>query len=383
MAKYNGLNATLVHNLKKKIEELRASEEKFRIIFEGANDGILVADAKTKKFVFANPKICKLTGYSEKELLELGIEDIHPKKDLPYVLDQFKEQMQGSITLAKDLPVLRKDKKVVYCDINAAPLKIKDQEVVVGFFRDTTERREAEEKLKESEKKFRIIFESGKVGMAVSNLKGMLIDANKTFCDMHGYTREDLVNKKTFMGLTPKKWVKYELDIIKNQVMKRGYSDSFEKEQIKKNGEVFPVDVTIHLIKDEQGKPSSLWAIVRDITERKKAEEKFKTFFEHMPDIVQSVGPDAKFKYVNKEWRKILGYGDRDIKKMKIWAIIKKSELKHCEQIFKQIMFGKSFRNVKTVFVSKKGREILVNGSINPVIENKKMTETIGIFRKI
>ena len=91
---YHKLNVTLIHNLRKKIEELRVSEEKFRSIFENAIEGILVADAKTRKFVFANPQICTLTGYSKKELLKIGVEDIHPQKDLPHVLSEFTKQLK-------------------------------------------------------------------------------------------------------------------------------------------------------------------------------------------------------------------------------------------------------------------------------------------------
>ena len=63
----------------KKIKELlKESEEKFQVFFKGATDGFIAADPKTKKFLFVNPKICELIGYNEKELLKLGVEDIHP-----------------------------------------------------------------------------------------------------------------------------------------------------------------------------------------------------------------------------------------------------------------------------------------------------------------
>ncbi len=150
---YAKLNVTLVHNLKKKIEELKESENKFRSIFENAIDGILAADAKTKKFVFANPQIYKLTGYNEKELFQLEVGDIHPKKNLPYVIDQFTKQVQGKIALAQNIPVLRKNKKVVYCDINSVLMKINGRELLMGFFRDVTERKKAEQKLLQQKEK--------------------------------------------------------------------------------------------------------------------------------------------------------------------------------------------------------------------------------------
>jgi len=111
----------------------KESEEKFKAIFDNAGEGILIADAKTKKFAFANPRICKILGYKENELLKLKVDDIHPKKDLPHVMDQFKKQVQKKI-LTSNLPVLRKDKKVIFCDITATPLIIGGKEYLAGFF---------------------------------------------------------------------------------------------------------------------------------------------------------------------------------------------------------------------------------------------------------
>ena len=88
---------------------LKRSEEKFRTIFEGAEAGILGVDAVTRKALMASPSMCSLTGYSDSELLELAVDDIHPAEDLPFVLEQFHKLLDGEITVARDIPVLRKD----------------------------------------------------------------------------------------------------------------------------------------------------------------------------------------------------------------------------------------------------------------------------------
>jgi PAS domain S-box-containing protein len=149
---------------RKKTEKmLQESEERFRAIFEGANDGILAADAKTRRFSFANPKICEITGYSLEELLKLGVGDINPKKDLPYVIDSFEEQRQGKVALSKDIPVLRKDGRVVYCDVSSKSLKIGGQEYLVGIFRDVTESKKAEEKLRQNSDRIEMMNEKLRV----------------------------------------------------------------------------------------------------------------------------------------------------------------------------------------------------------------------------
>jgi PAS domain S-box-containing protein len=120
---------------KKAEETLKESEETFRSIFENAGDGILVADLKNRKFVMVNKKICKMLGYGRKELLKLDVSRIHPKKDLPTVIRAFKLQAQRKITVARGLPVLRKDKSVFYADISSGPFVLKGKRYMMGFFR--------------------------------------------------------------------------------------------------------------------------------------------------------------------------------------------------------------------------------------------------------
>lgn len=119
-------------------KKLKESEGRYKIVFKNAGDGILVADAKTKKFIFTNNSMCILTGYSEEELLCLGVEDIHPPEDIAYVIEQFTAQIKGEISLAKDISVLTKDKKVIYCDVNSALTEMDGRKVLLGFFRDIT-----------------------------------------------------------------------------------------------------------------------------------------------------------------------------------------------------------------------------------------------------
>ena len=89
---------------RKKTEKvLLRTHEKLKAIFEGATDGILAVDIKSKKFSFVNPRICEITGYSMKELFKLNITKIHPKKDLKYILDQFEKQVEGKCSILKDI----------------------------------------------------------------------------------------------------------------------------------------------------------------------------------------------------------------------------------------------------------------------------------------
>jgi PAS domain S-box-containing protein len=131
--------------LKKAEEALRSSEEKFRAIFDNANDGILLADIETKQFYSGNTSICQMLGYSLEEIKNLGVTDIHPTEDLPHVIRQFEGQLRKEIAVAKDLPVKRKDGSVFYVDINSSLVTLAGKTYILGLFRDTTERKKKEE----------------------------------------------------------------------------------------------------------------------------------------------------------------------------------------------------------------------------------------------
>ncbi len=125
---------------RKRMEEaLRNSEGRFRAIFDNANDGILLADEATKKFYAGNNKICQMLGYSLEEIKNLGVTDIHPKEDLPYVIGQFEGQARGEIVLAKDIPVKRKDGSILFADVNSSLVTVAGRKYLLGVFRDITE----------------------------------------------------------------------------------------------------------------------------------------------------------------------------------------------------------------------------------------------------
>ena len=129
-------------------DALRESEEKYRVIFEGSSFDILVADSKTRQFIYANPSVCRLFGYTESELLQLSVTDIHPKDSLDHVAYEFESQVRGEKTLASELPCLRKDGTVFYADVTTALTTLKGgRECAVGFFADITDRRDLSQQL--------------------------------------------------------------------------------------------------------------------------------------------------------------------------------------------------------------------------------------------
>jgi len=133
---------------KKAEEALRESEARYRTLFQGAAEGILVADINTKKFIYANPAQCKMLGYKKEDLEQMSLNDIHPKKDLDWVIDEFMAQARGEKTVILDIPCLRKDGTTLYADISTTSMVINGKACNVGFFSDITERKRADEEIR-------------------------------------------------------------------------------------------------------------------------------------------------------------------------------------------------------------------------------------------
>ena len=131
---------TDITKLKRAEDAERESEEKFRLIFNNASDGILLTDTQSMKFEMGNRKICEMLGYSEDEILRLRILDIHPEKDLPDVLLGI-QKAKGEVLTLTDIPMKRKDGTVFFADIASSTIHIHGKQLLLGIIRDVTRER--------------------------------------------------------------------------------------------------------------------------------------------------------------------------------------------------------------------------------------------------
>ncbi len=264
-------------------EALRESEERYKTLFQNAAEGVIVADLETKKFKYANPAICKMLGYTEKELLQLGVNDIHPGENLPHVFSEFEAQARGEKTLAPELPCLRKDGTVIYADVNAASVMIDGRKCNVGFFTDITERKQAEEEIR----KFRTIAEKANYGVAISDIDGNLIYVNEYFAAIHGYTTEQLIGKNLVV-FHNKEQLKEVLRLNEN-LKKLGSLNATETWHTHKCGTVFPMLMSSIIIKDENGEPRYMATTAIDITEKKRLESEYEKYKEKILSVQKHI----------------------------------------------------------------------------------------------
>lgn len=143
---------SMVDSLKIKAKEvatligaLSESEQRYRVLFESAAEGILVIEIETKKFKYANPAICKILGYTEKEFEQMTLLDIHPKNKLEIVISQFESMAKGEKILTSDVDCCRKDGTIIYADIKGTKILVDQTECILGYFTDTTSRKLSED----------------------------------------------------------------------------------------------------------------------------------------------------------------------------------------------------------------------------------------------
>jgi PAS domain S-box-containing protein len=256
---------------RKKVDEaLRESEKKYRALFEGVAEGLLVADIQTKEFKYANPAICRMLGYTEDGLKQMSVADIHPKEELEHVISEFEAQARGDKTLAENLPCLRKDGGIVYADISTTKVTIDGREFNVGFFKDITKRKRAEEALKESEEKYRLLIENQGEGIATADLDENFIFVNPAAEKIFGVIKGGLVgrNLKEFTSTE-------QFEFIQEQTKKRHKEEkgSYEIEIMNAKGEKRFLLLTAAPWFDKDGVLTSTFGIFRDITERKQLQQ--------------------------------------------------------------------------------------------------------------
>ena len=241
-------------------ETLKESEEKFRAIFEGSKDGILLADVESKRLVTGNNAICDMLRYSPDEIRNLRVMDLHPEAEHPRVLDVFERQSRQELEVAMDLPVKRRDGSIFFAAIKSSPVTISGKRYMIGNFRDVTDRRKTEEALT----RLGMAVDQAAEAIVVTDTEGIIEYVNPAFERITGYPREEAVGR----GMRILKSGKHDDQFYKEMwaVLSKGEVWRGRFINRRKDGTLYDEEDTISPVRDASGKIVNFVAGKRDVT---------------------------------------------------------------------------------------------------------------------
>jgi two-component system CheB/CheR fusion protein len=172
---------------------------RYRRLFESAQDAILILDFDTGKILDVNPYLMDMLGYSHEEFLEKYLWEVSPFKDTALNKETFAKLQREGYVRYEDLPLETSDGRSISVEFVSNSYPVSGKTFIQCNIRDITERKniqkKAEQALKESEKRYRTLFEESKDGVYSVLRDGEITDANPSFRELFGYTREEMIGK--------------------------------------------------------------------------------------------------------------------------------------------------------------------------------------------
>ncbi len=326
---------------KSAVEELELSEERFRNLFENANDIIYVHDLKGN-YLSMNKAAEEIFGYTREEALKLNMSAIVAPDHLGLASFKLKEKLNGeSAQTAYELDCIKKDGTRITLEVNSSVIRKNGEPIAVqGIARDVTERKFAEEAIIESENQYRDLFENANDLIYTHDLQGNFTSLNRTGERITGYTRDEALTMNLAEVVAP------ESISAARQMTARKLSDNvattYEITIIAKDGRRVLLELSTRLI-FKNGSPIGVQGIGRDVTERQRAsvaiqqsEQRYRQLGEGISHQVWTAEPDGRLDYVNS---RTLEYFDRTIDSVigEGWqTVVHPNDLEECVKRWRQ-----------------------------------------------
>ena len=261
-------------------------EERFKTIFNQSTIGLTITDIDGK-VLLSNPARCKMLGFTEEEMLKKNFKEYIYEEDLTEDLRNYEKLIKGEINSYKsDLRVKRKDGSIGWNRIYVSKVTDLNGNFLysISLIEDITEQKELEIENIFHEMRLRAIFEQTSVGITVIDREGNLIEFNRAFQNMLGYSEDELRNKN-IKNFTFPDDIKENFDLLRSALEGKIEKYIIEKRYVRKDGEIVWGRINSSVIKDKDGNILYLLSIIEDITDRKYKELKLKEKEENLEKI--------------------------------------------------------------------------------------------------
>lgn len=310
------INAELEKIVTERTGKFRESEEKYRSLIEQASDAIYVLDMKWN-FIDANDRMCRMTGYSREELLQMNVEEIIDPDELK--TDPLARTMKNPREAAiRERRFLQKNGRIIPVEIN---VKLFNDNRTMVIARDLAYRKKMESDIRDAEVKFRTLAEKSMIGVYIVQ-EGRFTYVNPHFAHVFGYHPEDLIDKVPVTDILHQSYHQFAEEEVRKRMHGETESVNYEAIGIKKDGstnwvEFYGSGVVLN------DKPAIIGSML-DITSRKVAEEelksselKYKLLFESSPMPMWMIGKDDQsIIAVNEAAAQMYGYSQAELLNM-------------------------------------------------------------------
>ena len=295
-------------------EELRGSKERLALIFNRVSDLIFLMEVEPGprfRFIAANSSLLRVTGLSEEKVLGHVAEEFFPEAEAEAITENYKAALQARepITYEEHRNLLTGQ---LSFETTLTPLIDEHGRCthVLGTSHGITARKRAEEALRESEERYRNLFENANDAIAVVDLNRTIVRINRAMEQLLGWSREELVGQSDHKVLTP---AGIALAEDRERRIRNGEKvpSIFEHEFVRKDGRKVLVEGRTRFVRDKTGKPAGFQGIYRDISTRKqaeealqKSEERYRGLVESQQDLIVRIDPQGQFTFVNDAYCK-------------------------------------------------------------------------------
>src|SRR4030042_176798 len=295
-------------------ELLRESEEKYRTILENIEDGYYEVDL-AGNLTFFNDSICRISATPREQLMGMNNRQYTDPENLKKMFEAFNAVYRtGKPSREYTWEIVRRDGIKRHLEASISLRKDSSGKPIGfrGIVRDITERKETEERLRESEAKFQQLFDEAPVGYHVYDTQGRITKVNRTELEMLGYTPEEVLGQPVWKFTGDQETSRHLVLAKIAGTIPPGHS--FERSYRRKDGTTLTVIVEDPPLRESEGRITGIQSTIQDITERKRMEEAWRESENKFRDLAEKslmgvyLIQDGVFKYTNERLAEINGY---------------------------------------------------------------------------